>query len=103
MESGSPQTVAARTAVLKTSVKELQALSIRQDAILTAVPDIIMEVDTNKVYTWANRSGLEFFGEDVVGKEAASYFEGEQNTYDAVQPLFEGTVSSTLPRELAET
>jgi PAS domain S-box-containing protein len=87
------KTVAARTAALKTSVKELQALSIRQDAILTAVPDVIMEVDTNKVYTWANRAGLEFFGEDVVGKEATSYFEGEQNTYDAVQPLFEGEVA----------
>jgi PAS domain S-box-containing protein len=86
------KTVATRTAELKTSLKELQTLSIRQDAILSAVPDIIMEVDSNKVYTWANCAGLEFFGEDVFGKEAASYFEGEQNTYDAIQPLFEGTV-----------
>jgi light-regulated signal transduction histidine kinase (bacteriophytochrome) len=26
----------------------------------------------------------------VIGREAAYYFEGEQNTYDAVQPLFNG-------------
>ena len=65
-------------------------LFARQEAILAAVPDIIMEVDNNKVYTWANQAGFEFFGEDVIGKEAAQYFEGEQDTYSVVQPLFEG-------------
>jgi PAS domain S-box-containing protein len=68
----------------------LRALSIRQEAILFAVPDIIMEVDNNKVYTWANYAGTEFFGDDVIGKEANFYFEGEQDTYDVVQPLFNG-------------
>ena len=68
----------------------LRALSSRQEAILLAVPEIIMEVDCNKVYTWANRAGVEFFGEDVTGKEAAYYFEGEQDTYGSVQPLFNG-------------
>ena len=69
---------------------EMQALSSRQEAILASVPDIIMEVDNNKIYTWANQPGLQFFGEDVVGKEAAFYFEGEQDTYGTVQPLFNG-------------
>ena len=68
----------------------LQELSLRYEAILAAVPDIIMEVDANKVYTWANQAGFEFFGEDVLGKEASFYFEGEQNTYDKVKPLFNG-------------
>jgi PAS domain S-box-containing protein len=68
----------------------LRALSSRQKAILAAVPDIIMEVDNNKVYTWANQAGFEFFGKDVIGKEAAFYFEGEQDTYSVVQPLFNG-------------
>jgi PAS domain S-box-containing protein len=68
----------------------LLALSARQKAILAAVPDIIMEVDVNKVYTWANQAGIEFFGEDVLGKQADSYFEGEQHTYGVVQPLFNG-------------
>ncbi|MBC8509100.1 MAG: PAS domain S-box protein, partial [Chloroflexi bacterium] len=68
----------------------LRALSTRQGAILAAVPDIIMEVDNNKIYTWANQAGLEFFGEDVIGKSADFYFEGEQDTYSVVQPLFNG-------------
>ncbi len=69
---------------------ELAAVSQRQQAILSAVPDIIMEVNTHKIYTWANRAGLEFFGTDVIGREAASYFLGEQDTYAAVKPLFNG-------------
>jgi PAS domain S-box-containing protein len=74
----------------KCTEKALQALNLRQKAILLAVPDIIMEVDSNKVYTWTNKAGLEFFGEDVIGKEAQYYFEGEQNTYDKVHPIFTG-------------
>ena len=74
----------------KQAEKALIELSLRNEAILSAVPDIIMEVDVKKVYTWANKPGIEFFGEDVLGKEAAYYFEGEQETYDVVQPLFLG-------------
>ena len=70
--------------------KQLKELSLRNEAILAAIPDIIMEVDNNKIYTWANQAGIQFFGEDVVGKEAAFYFEGEQDTYDTVSPLFTG-------------
>jgi PAS domain S-box-containing protein len=72
------------------AAEALRLLSARQQALLSAIPDIIMEVDENKVYTWANRAGVEFFGEDALGKEAAFYFEGEQDTYDTVQPLFLG-------------
>jgi PAS domain S-box-containing protein len=70
--------------------EELRTLSMRQEAILSAVPDIIMEVNNDKVYTWANRSGIDFFGNDVIGKEALFYFEGEQDTYKIIQPLFKG-------------
>jgi PAS domain S-box-containing protein len=72
------------------SEEELQTLLLKNDAILSAVPDIIMEVDADKIYTWANQAGLDFFGEDVVGKEASYYFEGDQDTYEKVQPLFNG-------------
>ncbi|MFA6127489.1 MAG: PAS domain S-box protein [Bacteroidales bacterium] len=65
-------------------------ISSRFEAILASVPDIIMEVDANKTYTWANIAGKDFFGEDVIGKEAGSYFQGEQETYHIVQPLFNG-------------
>jgi PAS domain S-box-containing protein len=70
--------------------EKLRVLSTRQEAILAAVPEIIMEVDVNKVYTWANSVGIDFFGEDVIGKEASFYFEGEQDTYYTVNPLFSG-------------
>ncbi len=87
--------VKVKTDGLKTEIRQrtlaeesLHTITLRQSAILTSVPDIIMEVDANKVYTWANSAGLEFFGDDVVGKEASFYFVGEQNTYKTVQPLF---------------
>lgn len=72
----------------KHALDELKLLSARNEAILGSVPDIIMEVDENKIYTWANNAGYEFFGEDVIGKEAASYFIGDQDTYKTVEPLF---------------
>lgn len=67
-----------------------QQLSARNEALLAAVPDIIMEVDGSKVYTWANPAGYAFFGADVIGKEAAEFFVGGQETYDSVAPLFSG-------------
>jgi PAS domain S-box-containing protein len=86
-------TVAMDITERKRAEEELKALSSRQEAILAAVPDIIMEVDNNKIYTWANQAGLEFFGDDVIGKEAVFYFEGEQATYNTVKPLFNGDTS----------
>jgi two-component system, cell cycle sensor histidine kinase and response regulator CckA len=74
----------------KRAEQELTALNLLHQAILAAVPDIIMQVDTNKVYTWANKAGIDFFGDDVIGKEASNYFEGDQVTYSVVQPLFNG-------------
>lgn len=70
--------------------EQLNAFAKRHEAMLEAIPDIVMEVDEDKVYAWANAAGLEFFGEDVLGKEAADYFIGEQDTYALVQPLFNG-------------
>jgi PAS domain S-box-containing protein len=75
----------------KTTEKALQDVSDRNEAILDTAPDIIVEVDRNKVYAWMNQAGREFFGEEAIGKEAAVYFEGEQDTYSRVQPLFNGS------------
>ena len=80
-----------KTRAILESAAQYQLLATRQEALLTAVPDIIMELDINKVYTWANSAGFEFFGEDVIGKNYRFYFVGEQNTYEIVQPLYEGT------------
>jgi PAS domain S-box-containing protein len=69
---------------------DLQNLSSRNQAMLEAIPDIIMEVDTDKVYSWANHAGIDFFGADVIGREASYYFAGEQKTYLTVKPIFNG-------------
>ncbi len=70
--------------------ESLRALTRRNQAILQTFPDIIAEVDENKVYTWVNDAALEFFGEDVIGREASYYFATEQETYDSAQPIFTG-------------
>ncbi|MCX6240366.1 MAG: response regulator [Bacteroidetes bacterium] len=79
---------AARRTIL--AEKKLGILQTRTEIILSEMPDIIMEVDKNKVYTWANPAGYRFFGDDVIGKEASFYFEGEQQTYNIVDPIFHG-------------
>gem|GEM_PF-645891 len=61
-----------------------------QETVLATVPDIIAEVDVNRVYTWINESGREFFGDDVIGKEASYYFSKEQDTYQKVASVFSG-------------
>jgi PAS domain S-box-containing protein len=74
----------------KKAEEALRRVSARYRAILSSVPDIIMETDRDKIYTWANDAGRQFFGEDVIGREAAYYFEGEQDTYEKVEPLYKG-------------
>ena len=76
---------------LKKAEETLKSLSARDEAILESVPDIIMEVDNSKCYSWANKSGYEFFGDDVIGREASFYFVGAQDTYEKVDTLFDGT------------
>ena len=74
----------------KKHTEQLSEISTRQEAILSAIPDIIMEVDNKKVYTWTNQAGYDFFGQDVIGRSANTYFEGEQDTLNQVKPLFNG-------------
>jgi PAS domain S-box-containing protein len=75
----------------KRAEKALRALSSRQQTLLAAIPDIVVEVDKNKVISWMNLAGFEFYGEDAPGKEVNYFFEGEQRTYDIVAPLFGGS------------
>jgi signal transduction histidine kinase len=72
----------------RTAEEAYHSLYIRNEAILGAVSNIVMEVDKNKIYRWANEAGYEFFGKDVIGKEAAFYFAGEQDTYAIIELMF---------------
>jgi PAS domain S-box-containing protein len=74
--------------------ENLRKLSTRHETLLAAVPEIVMEVDMRKVYTWANEAGIDFFGPDVIGREADYYFAGAQPTYEQVTPVFEGTAGT---------
>lgn len=69
----------------------LRNLVTRYNTILDVIPDIIVEVDRSKKYTWTNQAGVQFFGNELIGHEASYYFEGEQETYDDVQALFDGS------------
>ncbi len=71
--------------------ERLAALNRRHEAILGAVPEMICQVDCQKRYTWANQAALDFFGADMIGREAAEYFVESQDTQEKVQPLFEGS------------
>ncbi|MDJ0836428.1 MAG: PAS domain S-box protein [Acidobacteriota bacterium] len=65
---------------------------LRNAALMKAVPDILMEVNQDKIYTRANPAGMDFFGDDVIGRHASEFFVGEQDTLDKVDPLFKGEV-----------
>lgn len=70
---------------------ELHRLAARNSALLGAVPEIIMEVDNNKFYTWSNQAGLDFFGLDVLGRNAVDFFIGDQNIDKHVNRVFQGS------------
>ncbi len=76
------------------ALNDFRKLQKKTEGILLSVPDIIMQVDNDKRYVWANKQGLIFFGTDVIGKEASFYFEGEQDTYETVHSLLEGNIDS---------
>jgi len=74
--------------------RDLRQLLARQEAILTAAPDIIVEVDTQRVYTWSNRAGFEFFGEDLLGDPVAAYVVGEAYVATLFQPSSDGAAKA---------
>jgi len=68
----------------------LRDLSSRYWAILASIPDIVVEVDRDLKHTWANRAGLDFFGEDVLGKAIDHYTEDETGTSEQFKTLLDG-------------
>jgi len=91
-ESGFYHLVGIDVTVRQTAERARHDLTSRYEAILKEIPDIVAEVDVDKVYTWVNRAGYEFFGDDVIGKAASFFMDDEaKDTYDEVRPLFDGS------------
>lgn len=65
-------------------------MKVRQDSMLALITDIIMESDSERIYTWSNQPGYDFFGNDVIGKKADSYFVDKQDIDQVLQPLSSG-------------
>lgn len=68
----------------------LVASQQRLQALLAAVPDIMVEVDANQVFTWANAAGLAFFGDDLVGLPASDFLVQQEVAFAPMPPRFEG-------------
>lgn len=79
------------TAALARRERELSNLTQRQQTLLSAIPDIVVEVDMGRVHRWMNEAGAAFYGPDAIGRPASDYFVGEQDTYQVVDPVFAGT------------
>ncbi|GAB1432504.1 hypothetical protein MASR2M29_11290 [Spirochaetota bacterium] len=71
----------------KETEEQFKILNERYEAILSSVPDIIIECDSNKVYTWANKAGYDFFGADLIGKEISYYFAEVPGNQDMAQTM----------------
>ncbi len=69
----------------------LQAVTSHQEVLLSTLPDIILKVDNDGTYTWANQAGVEFFGEDVIGRTATFDFADKLMTYRTGQSPSEGS------------
>jgi len=66
----------------KDSEIRLKDIQARQNAILTSVPDLIVEVDFSKTFRWANKAAVEFFGKNIVGSSVTHYSYGGNNIFD---------------------
>jgi PAS domain S-box-containing protein len=73
----------------------VRSLTVRYNALLASIPDIIMEMDNNKIYTWSNKAGIEFFGDYIIGEEANFYDEVVRKTSNENQALFTGDKDDT--------
>ncbi len=64
-------------------------LEKRYEAILQATPDIICEVNPQRVYTWMNEAGFNFFGHDAVGREIDFYLCNKREKHTNIQTLLQ--------------
>jgi PAS domain S-box-containing protein len=71
--------------------KAFHHLQLRWKTLLETIPDIVVEVDHNFVFTTANPAAKRFYGNDLLGREAGEYLYYPQPLYDHSQVLLSGS------------
>ncbi len=77
----------------KQAQEALVSTKSRYHTLVDAVPDIIMQVDSDGKYVWGNQQGVEFFGEDYREHHFTDFFVNPDDVEDAIEktaPLFNG-------------
>ncbi len=74
----------------KQAEKALREAEEKQKAILAAIPDIVVQIDRDRVRTWCKDGGYAFFGDGVIGKTEDYYVEGEKPASVPLQSLLDG-------------
>lgn len=80
----------AMNETLLASQMELRRHKQRQEALLAAIPDIVVELDSTLVCTWANPAALDFFGADIVGQRFDELTRPPAETRTMLDALFLG-------------
>ena len=71
--------------------RAFRQLQLRWKTLLETIPDIVVEVDQNFVFTMANSAAKRFYGNDLLGREAGEYLYYPQPLYDHSQVLLDGS------------
>jgi PAS domain S-box-containing protein len=73
----------------KKSAQPISHLPV-QDSIIELIPDIIVQADLDKRYTWTNQPGYDFFGKDVLGKDLNFFSVEKIDLKKVLDPLYKG-------------
>ncbi|MDZ7641878.1 MAG: response regulator [Desulfurivibrio sp.] len=82
---------AIRHAIVRARLEaRLVASERRQQTLLQAVPDIIVEIDHDYRFSWANPAAYDFFGPDLLGRAPADFLVEDCSSLELLQSLLAG-------------
>ncbi len=85
---GTLETIASQIgSLVETSILQEEHLSLlnKSRVILEAIPDVVIEIDSNGKTVWTNEAGYNFFGRDIIGKQYNEYFVSEEDLFDTLK------------------
>lgn len=74
----------------KQAEKALRESEEKQKTLLTTIPDIVTQIDRNRIRSWCNDAGYAFFGDNVIGKKEDHYLVGNSDVSPELQSLLDG-------------